>query len=166
MPVSHKSLPTGYNNLCINNYAIFVSIQHYLSDSIKLGYEKIKPHLTYIMSPNLQKQLMNYEHLVPYVPKSFVVNKFLEGNKGNYFSLSNFILSDRPYLISGRKVRKIRLFVSNPFEESIRCYLVTYNNKITLTSSAVEGCDFDNKKLIDLAMANFQQEIDSLPKVS
>ena len=99
MPVSHKTLPTGYDNLCIKNYAIFTYLQLYLTDSIESGFKKMKPYLKYILSPDVQKQFINHEHIAPYCSKSSMLNDFLAGGKGNYFSLSNFILSDRPYVI-------------------------------------------------------------------
>ena len=157
-------MPTGYNNLCINNYLTLADIQLHLTDSIKSGYERIKPYLTYILSPEIQKQLMNYKNLTSYAPKSYVLNKFLKGNNGVHFSLSNFILSDRPYVISGKQVRKVRCFVKTIRGDGVRCYKFTYNNKITLATSVLGECDFDGKKLIDLTMANFQEEIDSLHK--
>ena len=164
IPVSHKTMPTGYNNLFINNYLTLANIQLPLTDSIRSGYEKIKPYLNYILSPIIQTQLMNLEHLTPYAPKSFILNRFLEGNNGVHFSLSNFFLSDKPYVIDGKQVRKVRFFVKNFLGEGVRCYLFTYNNKITLAAGVIGECDFDGKKLIDPAMANFQEEIDSLHK--
>ena len=85
IPVGHKILPTGYHNLQINNYAIHTDFQLYLTDSVKGGYEKIKPYLRYILNPVIQKQLMNFEHITPYVPKSYILNKMLAGIEGNYF---------------------------------------------------------------------------------
>ena len=113
IPVAHKILPTGYLDLQVSNYVVLSDLQLYLTDSVKSGYEKIKPYLTYILSPEIQKQLINFSHIAPYVPKSFMLNLMLQGAKENYFGISNVAFSDRPYFICGKQVRKLRFFNNN-----------------------------------------------------
>ena len=162
--VAHKILPTGYFNLSIKNYLVLINLQLYLTDSLKSGYEKIKPFLSYILSPDIQKQLVNFNFIAPYVPKSFLLNLMIGGSKESYFCNSNVAFSDRPYFICEKQVRKLRLFNNNCLGEGLLGFIFTYNNKVTFTACVVEKSDFDGEKYTDLVMANIQEEIDSLPK--
>ena len=71
VPVGYKKLPTGYHDLYITNYLYGLEIELPIVDSIKDAYDAFKPYLKYLLQPEIQKQCINFTHLIPYLPKSF-----------------------------------------------------------------------------------------------
>ena len=52
-------------------------------DSIKEGFESLKPWLSHILKPDIQKQLINFMHVIPFVPKSIMLSEMKASSKGS-----------------------------------------------------------------------------------
>ena len=110
IPIGYKKLPTGYHDLSISNYFSMVEIELVISDSVEYVYDAFKPWLSYALQPDIQKQLINFMHASPYIPKSFMMSQIKASSEGTHFQVSNIPFSDRPYVICGKQVRKFRFF--------------------------------------------------------
>ena len=163
VPVAHKKLPTGYHDLSISDYMFIINIELPIVDSIKEGYDKIKPYVSYLLQPEIQKQCINMMHIVPYVPKSLIMDEIMNSASGLYFGISNLPFSDRPYKICGKQVKKLRIF-NNLIGSRIFCFVFTYNDKVCLTTCVNENTDVDGQMFQDLVIAEIQEQIAFLPK--
>ena len=83
LPVNHKRLPTGYHDVNICDYLTIVDLELPIVDSIKQGYKTFKPWLSHILKPDTQKQLINFMHMIPYVPKSYMMSEIKASSEGS-----------------------------------------------------------------------------------
>ena len=56
VPVGHKKLPTGYHDINISNYLSVLELELPIVDSIREGYDTLKPYVQYLLQPEIQKQ--------------------------------------------------------------------------------------------------------------
>ena len=110
IPIGYKKLPTGYNNLSVDNYFSMIDVELPLTDSVKAAFKAMKPWLSYVLQPEKQKQMINFMHISPLIPRSVMWPQIETSSVGTHFLVSNIPFSDRPYMINGKQVRKLRFF--------------------------------------------------------
>ena len=162
IPVGLKKLPTGYHDLVVKNYLNASVLDLPLSEDMEQIMNGFKPWLSYCLDPEIQKQVINFTHLVPYIPQGFAKSEINNSSKGVDVLLSNIPFSDKPYTICGKEVKKFRIFNNTMLGIVLYGFVFTYANKVCVTTCVDERIDFDGQMFQDLMIKNIQIEVDNL----
>ena len=133
-----------------------------LAEDLEQIMNKLKPWLSYVLDPEIQKQLINFTHITPYVPLEYVKHEINNSSNGVDVLLSNIPFSDKPYIICGKKVKKLNVFNNNIAGLKLYGFVFTYADRVCYTTCVDERIDFDGQMFQNLIIKNIQTEVDNL----
>ena len=164
--INLRSLPTSYDDVCLDNSIVTPSLQAPILNDIDSIYKLIKPKLNIFKTLKTSYTFYYLYTLILFVFSEEAILKMFKKDKiDSHTYISNVSLSDVPWKINGKEIRNISINHTNFYGIYSGLIIYTYNSKVRFGMQNVNNLRLDLSKLFNNIVHNFEQEIAKVDKM-